>query len=258
MGSWDPTPWILPLEGDAGTQFPLAGKSATFWVPPLSEILTFFWGGLTCSPFSSLLQLFEPKSCTYTYLLGDREAREAVLIDPVLDTAARDVKLIQELGLRLLYAGEHCGVHGWGCPASRPLGPPRLTPLLSRSQHPLPCRPCHGFGAAALPAARVQIRYLPSQRGTGRRAPRGRGCHPLRALRESERGAWGAPESQGEALDSTQPGGVPVPGTWPGPISQQQLPISCGFVAELPGIPRVGQRFLVGRRNKVPCRRCLH
>ncbi|XP_073879904.1 persulfide dioxygenase ETHE1, mitochondrial isoform X6 [Macaca fascicularis] len=52
-----------------------------------------------------LRQMFEPVSCTYTYLLGDRESREAVLIDPVLETAPRDAQLIKELGLRLLYAG---------------------------------------------------------------------------------------------------------------------------------------------------------
>lgn len=50
--------------------------------------------------------MFEPKSCTYTYLLGDRESREAVLIDPVLETAHRDAQMIKELGLRLLYAGK--------------------------------------------------------------------------------------------------------------------------------------------------------
>lgn len=59
---------------------------------------------LTCSPNPS--QMFEPKSCTYTYLLGDRESREAVLIDPVLETAPRDAQLVKELGLRLLYAGQ--------------------------------------------------------------------------------------------------------------------------------------------------------
>uniref|UniRef100_A0A8C6EKL4 Persulfide dioxygenase ETHE1, mitochondrial n=1 Tax=Microcebus murinus TaxID=30608 RepID=A0A8C6EKL4_MICMU len=54
-------------------------------------------------------QMFEPKSCTYTYLLGDRESREALLIDPVLETAARDARLVKELGLRLLYAvNTHC------------------------------------------------------------------------------------------------------------------------------------------------------
>lgn len=59
---------------------------------------------LTCPP--PLSQLFEPKSCTYTYLLGDRESREAILIDPVLETAHRDAQLVKELGLRLLYAGQ--------------------------------------------------------------------------------------------------------------------------------------------------------
>lgn len=61
---------------------------------------------LTCPTPPS--QMFEPKSCTYTYLLGDRESREAILIDPVLETAPRDAQLVKELGLRLLYAGQ-CG-----------------------------------------------------------------------------------------------------------------------------------------------------
>ncbi|XP_067576525.1 persulfide dioxygenase ETHE1, mitochondrial isoform X3 [Pseudorca crassidens] len=56
-----------------------------------------------------LRQMFEPKSCTYTYLLGDRESREAILIDPVLETAHRDAQLVKELGLQLLYAvNTHC------------------------------------------------------------------------------------------------------------------------------------------------------
>lgn len=70
-------------------------------------------------------QLFESKSSTYTYLLGDANTREAVLIDPVLETAERyakcryfvliilsllfillncsDDQLIKELGLKLKY-----------------------------------------------------------------------------------------------------------------------------------------------------------
>ncbi|MCX7979066.1 MAG: rhodanese-like domain-containing protein [Bdellovibrionaceae bacterium] len=48
-------------------------------------------------------QLFEPVSCTYTYLLADAETKEAVIIDPVLETAERDLKLIEELGLKLNY-----------------------------------------------------------------------------------------------------------------------------------------------------------
>ncbi|XP_055545176.1 persulfide dioxygenase ETHE1, mitochondrial [Wyeomyia smithii] len=49
-------------------------------------------------------QLFDEKSWTYTYLLGDINTKEAVLIDPVLEQAPRDAKLIQELGFKLTYA----------------------------------------------------------------------------------------------------------------------------------------------------------
>ncbi len=48
-------------------------------------------------------QLFEAESSTYTYLLGDSFSREAVLIDPVLETVERDLKLVDELGLQLVY-----------------------------------------------------------------------------------------------------------------------------------------------------------
>lgn len=54
-------------------------------------------------------QLFESESCTYTYLLADAQTKEAVLIDPVLETIDRDLKLIQELGLNLKVAvNTHC------------------------------------------------------------------------------------------------------------------------------------------------------
>ena len=50
-----------------------------------------------------LRQLFDGKSCTYTYLLGDRDSLESVIIDPVLDLADRDIKLAQELNLKIKY-----------------------------------------------------------------------------------------------------------------------------------------------------------
>lgn len=54
-------------------------------------------------------QLFEKISSTYTYLLADAQSKEAVIIDPVLDEVTRDVKLIEGLGLKLLYAANtHC------------------------------------------------------------------------------------------------------------------------------------------------------
>jgi len=46
-------------------------------------------------------QLFEPESSTYTYLLGDTETRQAVLIDPAVETAERDLALVREYGLEL-------------------------------------------------------------------------------------------------------------------------------------------------------------
>ena len=51
-------------------------------------------------------QLFDPQSSTYSYLLGDGEAGEAVLIDPVFEQAARDAALVRELGLKLVYTLE--------------------------------------------------------------------------------------------------------------------------------------------------------
>ena len=49
-------------------------------------------------------QLFEPDSCTYTYLLASRRGGEALIVDPVLERVDRYLKLIEELDLRLLKA----------------------------------------------------------------------------------------------------------------------------------------------------------
>jgi len=51
-------------------------------------------------------QLFEKETFTYTYLLADSSTKEAVLIDPVLETVDRDFKLISELDLNLKYVLE--------------------------------------------------------------------------------------------------------------------------------------------------------
>lgn len=54
-------------------------------------------------------QLFDQASGTYTYLLGDADARQALLIDAVYEQHERDVSLIRELQLRLLACVEtHC------------------------------------------------------------------------------------------------------------------------------------------------------
>src|SRR5713226_7009682 len=46
-------------------------------------------------------QLFDPQSSTYSYLLGDGDTGEAVLIDPVFELSPRDSALVRELGLKL-------------------------------------------------------------------------------------------------------------------------------------------------------------
>jgi glyoxylase-like metal-dependent hydrolase (beta-lactamase superfamily II)/rhodanese-related sulfurtransferase len=54
-------------------------------------------------------QLFDQVSSTYTYLLADESAREAVLIDCVFEQHARDAALVRELGLRLVCTLDtHC------------------------------------------------------------------------------------------------------------------------------------------------------
>lgn len=51
-----------------------------------------------------LRQLFDHESYTYTYLLADETSREAIIIDPVKEQLSRDLKLIDELNLKLRYA----------------------------------------------------------------------------------------------------------------------------------------------------------
>lgn len=49
-------------------------------------------------------QLFERESSTYTYLIAPREGGEALLIDPVKTELSKYLQLIDELGLRLVFA----------------------------------------------------------------------------------------------------------------------------------------------------------
>ena len=53
------------------------------------------------------IQLFEQITSTYTYIIADGKSREAVIIDPVITTVARDAQLLKQLGLRLRYASMH-------------------------------------------------------------------------------------------------------------------------------------------------------
>lgn len=49
-------------------------------------------------------QLFDPETSTFTYVLADEKTREAVIIDPVLEQAERDLEILRELELVLRWA----------------------------------------------------------------------------------------------------------------------------------------------------------
>jgi glyoxylase-like metal-dependent hydrolase (beta-lactamase superfamily II) len=51
-------------------------------------------------------QLFDPESSTYTYLLGDDEAKVAALIDPVAEQVERDLARVAAHGLKLVHTIE--------------------------------------------------------------------------------------------------------------------------------------------------------
>ena len=52
------------------------------------------------------IQLFDPASGSYTYLIHDDASREAVIIDPVDEQLARDLAALREHGLRLVWTIE--------------------------------------------------------------------------------------------------------------------------------------------------------
>ncbi len=52
------------------------------------------------------IQLFDPASCSYTYVLFDETSREALIIDPVDEQLERDLAVLREYGLRLVWTLE--------------------------------------------------------------------------------------------------------------------------------------------------------
>jgi sulfur dioxygenase len=48
-------------------------------------------------------QLYEKESSTYSYIVMDKASREAVLIDPVVETVERDMEVLHGLNAKLLY-----------------------------------------------------------------------------------------------------------------------------------------------------------
>ena len=71
------------------------------------------------APATPPLALLDPASCTLSHLLWDPTTREAVLIDPVDDQLARDLALLRDLELRLVWTVEththadHITSAGW-------------------------------------------------------------------------------------------------------------------------------------------------
>jgi glyoxylase-like metal-dependent hydrolase (beta-lactamase superfamily II) len=51
-------------------------------------------------------QFFDPESSTYTYLVADHQTRQAALVDTVLEKGDRDLQVLSDLGLTLLYCLE--------------------------------------------------------------------------------------------------------------------------------------------------------
>ena len=52
------------------------------------------------------IQLFDPASSTYTYVLFDEVSREALIIDPVDDQLDRDLAVLRQYGLKLIWSVE--------------------------------------------------------------------------------------------------------------------------------------------------------
>ena len=58
------------------------------------------------TPQLSVKQLFDRESCSFSYLLIDPDTGEGAIIDSVLEHFDRDMQIINELGVELLYAIE--------------------------------------------------------------------------------------------------------------------------------------------------------
>lgn len=57
-------------------------------------------------PSAVPLQLFDPASSTYTYILADQSSGEAVIIDPVDEQIERDLAALRQHGLKLVWTVE--------------------------------------------------------------------------------------------------------------------------------------------------------
>ena len=83
-------------------------------------------------------QLFEPDSCTYTYLLGCEETGESLFIDPVIDTVERDLEVLKSLGLQPAYTLE-THIHADHLTGARKMKAIASTKIVVPSMDKLPC-----------------------------------------------------------------------------------------------------------------------
>ena len=78
-------------------------------VSQIARQLTFSRPFPTLQPNMIFRQLFDHESSTYTYLIAQGRGKPGILIDPVLEQVERDLKLVKELGIDLVYAmNTHC------------------------------------------------------------------------------------------------------------------------------------------------------
>ncbi len=103
-------------------------------------------------------QLFDPETSTYTYLLADEQTRKACLIDAVLEHADRDLRLIQELDLKLAYVLE-THIHADHITAAGTLRQ-RAGARVVASAKGAPCADLHVSDGDVLKVGSVEVKVL--------------------------------------------------------------------------------------------------
>ncbi|XP_064543641.1 persulfide dioxygenase ETHE1, mitochondrial [Drosophila montana] len=118
-------PSLIRVSAAATAPTPVSGHVKSFCAPVSTRLLHSQSAGMSLperKPFTPdffFRQLFDTESSTYSYLLADVGAREAVIIDPVLEQAKRDAQLVKDLGFKLKYAinthmhADHITGSGW-------------------------------------------------------------------------------------------------------------------------------------------------
>ena len=106
----------------------------------------------------SPIQLFDPASFTYTYLLIDQDSRQAIIIDPVDEQIERDLSVIRQYGVKLVYSIE-THAHADHLSAA-PYLQAQLGGGIGIGKHI--CAVNLGFGGIAYDTARIPAPILPT------------------------------------------------------------------------------------------------